>query len=103
MTSTGMSVEEMSKVLTEQGYVVRRASAFPARRAETENLAVQGYSNKEIAHKMGITEATVKAHLKAILAHHGLTNRTQLAYLKLTGKRPPSAGDLQEDGSHAEA
>jgi len=36
-----------------------------------------GVSNKEIAKSLGITEATVKVHMKAILRKVGLDNRTQ--------------------------
>jgi DNA-binding NarL/FixJ family response regulator len=38
-----------------------------------------GFSNKEIAYRMGISEATVKAHVGAAIARLGLTNRTEVA------------------------
>lgn len=38
-----------------------------------------GDSNKVIAAKIGITEATVKVHLKSLLRKIGATNRTQAA------------------------
>ena len=38
---------------------------------------VDGRSNKEIAHSLGVTEATVKAHLTAIFRKMGVTNRAQ--------------------------
>jgi two-component system, NarL family, nitrate/nitrite response regulator NarL len=38
-----------------------------------------GSSNKEIARNLGITEATVKVHVKAILRKAGVRNRTQVA------------------------
>jgi len=38
-----------------------------------------GHSNKEIAFRMGISEATVKAHVGAAIARLGLTNRTEVA------------------------
>jgi DNA-binding NarL/FixJ family response regulator len=37
----------------------------------------EGLLNKQIAHDMGITEATVKAHLTAIFRKLGVQNRTQ--------------------------
>ena len=38
-----------------------------------------GCSNKEIAFRMGISEATVKAHVGGAIARLGLTNRTEVA------------------------
>jgi two-component system nitrate/nitrite response regulator NarL len=40
---------------------------------------VEGYSNKVIAHRIGIAEATVKTHIKAILRKVRVQNRTQAA------------------------
>lgn len=38
-----------------------------------------GYSNREIAAKMSITEATVKVHLRSVFRKIGVRNRTQAA------------------------
>ena len=38
-----------------------------------------GASNKMIAYKLGITEATVKVHLKTLLRKIDVNNRTQAA------------------------
>ncbi len=48
---------------------------------ETEIVAylVQGDSNKAIANALGLTEATVKMHLRQIFSKVGATNRTQAA------------------------
>ncbi|MFN9356258.1 MAG: LuxR C-terminal-related transcriptional regulator [Alphaproteobacteria bacterium] len=43
------------------------------------NGLVQGLTNKRIANSLGITEATVKVNLKAVLRKLGLSNRTQVA------------------------
>jgi DNA-binding NarL/FixJ family response regulator len=40
---------------------------------------VQGHPNKAIARELGITDATVKVHVKAILRKIGAQNRTQAA------------------------
>ncbi len=49
------------------------------RERETAQLVASGFSNKEIARRLDITERTVKAHLSAIFAKLGLRDRLQLA------------------------
>lgn len=62
----------------------RRAAAAPLaelseREIEVLSLVVQGQQNKHIARRLGITEATVKAHLTTIFRRIGVTDRTQAA------------------------
>ncbi|MBL4869987.1 MAG: response regulator transcription factor [Robiginitomaculum sp.] len=54
----------------------RLASLTPAQRRVLSGLA-DGLLNKQIAYEMGITIATVKAHMTAIFRKLGATNRTQ--------------------------
>lgn len=49
------------------------------REKEVLRLVGQGYSNKEIAAKLFISETTAKAHLKKILEKLQLKNRSQVA------------------------
>ena len=37
----------------------------------------EGWLNKQIGYELGITEATIKAHLTAIFRKLGISNRTQ--------------------------
>lgn len=48
------------------------------RQEETAFLAATGYSNREIAEKLFITEHTVKDHLKEIFQKIGIRNRSEL-------------------------
>jgi len=48
------------------------------RQSEVMKLICSGLSNKAIAYQLDITEATVKAHVTAILKHHCVSSRTQL-------------------------
>ena len=49
------------------------------RETETLALVANGLANKQIGRKLGITEATVKAHLTSIFRSIGAQNRTQAA------------------------
>ena len=61
----------------------------PAQRRVLDGLS-EGLLNKQIAYEMGISEATVKAHMTAIFRKLGVNNRTQ-ALLAL--KQATSLGD----------
>lgn len=52
------------------------ASLTPAQRRVLDGLSA-GLLNKQIAYEMGISEATVKAHMTAIFRKLGVNNRTQ--------------------------
>ena len=42
-------------------------------------LVAQGFANKQIAKRLGITEGTVKAHLGRIFRELGVVDRTSAA------------------------
>ena len=52
-----------------------------ARQREVLGYIAQGMSNKQIAYEMGVSEATVKLHINALLKVIGATNRTQAVIL----------------------
>lgn len=59
------------------GDTARRISSLtPAQRRVLDGLS-EGLLNKQIAYDMGISEATVKAHMTAIFRKLGVNNRTQ--------------------------
>ncbi|HUA61714.1 MAG TPA: response regulator transcription factor [Acetobacteraceae bacterium] len=45
------------------------------------SLLRQGKANKTIAHELGMTESTVKVHIRNIMRKMGATNRTQAVYM----------------------
>jgi DNA-binding NarL/FixJ family response regulator len=45
------------------------------------NMIAEGLLNKQIAWELGVSEATVKAHMTAIMRKLGVSNRTQVALL----------------------
>jgi len=55
------------------------ASSLSAKELVVVRCLAEGACNKEISRSMGITEATAKVHVKAIMRKLGLANRTQAA------------------------
>ena len=54
-----------------------QALGLTERQIETLGMLVRGLSNKIIARKLGIAEATVKAYISAVLRAMNVTSRTQ--------------------------
>lgn len=52
-------------------------AALTARQREVLELVIEGLSNKEIAEHLGLSEATVKVHITAILRVYGVNNRAK--------------------------
>ncbi len=63
----------------------RSSDGFRLTPRQTEIIAaiVDGYTNKEIARKLSISEQTVKHHLTSIFEKVGVTNRLELAILAM--------------------
>ena len=59
--------------------VSKPAFGLTAREHEVLGLLSEGCANKHIACRLGITEATVKAHLTSVFQTIGVTDRTQAA------------------------
>ena len=55
----------------------RTGKTLTHRQNQVLGLVAQGLSNKQIAYEMGVSEATVKLHINALLRSVGATNRTQ--------------------------
>lgn len=55
------------------------AGPLTAREVEVVRLVALGLSNTDIAHRAGITRATVKTHVSNVLLKLGLTSRIQIA------------------------
>ncbi|AKM09208.1 response regulator [Croceicoccus naphthovorans] len=60
----------------DEGNIEKLARLTPAQR-RILTLVSEGKLNKQIAHEMDISEATVKAHMTAIFRRLGVVNRTQ--------------------------
>ncbi|MBI2916606.1 MAG: response regulator transcription factor [Chloroflexi bacterium] len=61
---------------TRESPPLEKASALTARETEVLALVAEGYSNKAIAFRLGISERTVKSHLTYVMAKLGTSDRT---------------------------
>jgi two-component system, NarL family, nitrate/nitrite response regulator NarL len=68
-----------------------------AREVEILRRIIEGDSNKHIARRLDIAEATVKAHVKTVLRKIGVSNRTQAAIWAMNN------GLAQDDEAEVEA
>jgi len=55
-----------------------RRAALTERQQDILRLVRRGFTNKEIAGELGITEDGVKAHLSRLFLRYGVTNRVEL-------------------------
>lgn len=63
------------------GEVFARIAALSPQQGRILDLICEGKANKQIAWEMSLAEATVKAHITALLRRLGVRNRTQAALL----------------------
>ncbi len=74
--------------------VVARLSTLTPQQVRVLMMLGQGLLNKQIAYQLGVSEATIKAHVSAILQKLNVDSRTQavIAINRLEGDwRPPKA------------
>ncbi|RYG85824.1 MAG: response regulator transcription factor, partial [Alphaproteobacteria bacterium] len=69
-------------------------STLTPREADILPLLVKGYSNKEIARSLGISEKTIKYHLTHLLKKLGVRNRVEAALIASHHLRGDPRADL---------
>src|SRR5438105_7302277 len=77
---------------------VRHAPEFTARQYAVLVCLCQGDPNKVIGRKLGMTETTVKVHVREIMRKLGVSNRTQVA-IAASHARSDAAVELDPAGS----
>ena len=70
-------LEQVSNLPEKKSATQSKNKTLTARQMQVLQLIAQGLSNKQIAYEMGVSEATVKLHINALLRAIGVTNRTQ--------------------------
>lgn len=63
----------------EERQLAARIAELTPQQYRVLGMLCQGLLNKQIAWELGLTEATVKAHMTAIMRKLGVSNRTQVA------------------------
>ena len=85
-----------SEIPDEQNQALRALSTLTPQQARILELISDGLLNKQIAHELSIAEATVKAHVTAIMRKLGVNNRTQAVQVanaaKFTSILPENVG-----------
>lgn len=59
--------------------VAARVASLTPQQFRVLTMIAEGLLNKQIAYDLGVSEATVKAHMTAIMRKLGVSNRTQVA------------------------
>jgi two-component system nitrate/nitrite response regulator NarL len=93
---TGTDIME-NRNTAEGAGLTRRQIELSDRENEILGCLVSGLSNKNIARKLNIAEATVKVHVKGLLRKMQVSNRTQAAVLALN-----TLGDRSEHPQHTD-
>lgn len=106
--------EAITRVLDGDRWAPTAADAAPAASADEHDAAQrlqgltpqqfrvlqmlgEGLLNKQIAYELGVSEATIKAHMTAILRKLGASNRTQAVLIAGRLALEPGAVKLQPD------
>jgi DNA-binding NarL/FixJ family response regulator len=59
--------------------IAARVASLTPQQFRVLTMIAEGLLNKQIAYDLGVSEATVKAHMTAIMRKLGVNNRTQVA------------------------
>ena len=73
--------EELDKVDDELKLLLQRFRELTPKQIQVLSFLRAGLMNKQIAHEMNVTEATIKAHISAILRKLEINTRTQAVLL----------------------
>jgi DNA-binding NarL/FixJ family response regulator len=80
-TWTPPDVDLAKPIDDETGQVIRKLSSLTPQQVRVLMMLSEGLLNKQIAYELDVSEATVKAHVSAILTKLGVESRTQAVIL----------------------
>lgn len=70
-------ISKDSKLAADEADIARRVRELTPHQFRVLMMLADGLLNKQIAYELGISEATVKAHMTAVMKKLGVSNRTQ--------------------------
>jgi len=93
-TWTPSDVDMSSPADRETSDLVKRLGSLTPQQVRVLMMLSEGLLNKQIAYELGVSEATVKAHVSAILQKLGVESRTQavIAASKIAAGQPIPLG-----------
>lgn len=68
-----------SALKDDEAEIATRVASLTPQQFRVLTMIAEGLLNKQIAYDLGVSEATVKAHMTAIMRKLGVNNRTQVA------------------------
>lgn len=77
----------------------RNGQSLSERETEVLTLVARGFSNKEIAHELFLSEGTVKAHVSHIMSKLSLDRRTDLVRYALSTGLVPLQDEIDADAA----
>lgn len=100
-TPPGLDLDESGPSETRE--LAARLSTLTPQQVRVLSMLEQGFPNKEIAYQLGVSEATIKAHVSAILQKLGVHSRTQavIAVKRLNSNDGPRAVATPDDAGKA--
>ena len=78
-TGSGTTRPAQGEPADQLDHIRKEVAALTPTQLKVLLAVLDGQLNKQIAHTLGITEATVKAHMTAIMRKLDVRNRTQAA------------------------
>ena len=76
----------------EMSDLIKRLQSLTPQQTRVLGMLAEGLLNKQIAYELGVSEATIKAHVSAVLQKLGVDNRTQAVIMLSQDRRRSAAG-----------
>jgi len=92
----------LRRLANEELELVHRVATLTPQQYRVLCLVAEGWLNKQIAYDLGITEATVKAHMTNIFRRLNVTNRTQAVILASRLQLGGKSGDNSAEEAQSE-